>query len=409
MQCHDRDLAIRTGKIVACLTKCQNTAELLEEVHEIISDIVYVDNFCVVLLDEDGTVRFPYVVDSENYIDTNSLVNLTIDDIQSSLFFYALTSNVVCNYSHDLIENLRLESLVKLDYKTPEQWISVPLTVDEKSLGALIVQSYTPSQTYTDSDVELLVTIGHVLSNALNIFSSQQQLNYANTSLKAYQYKLESLIDVRTKSLEHKTKTLELEVTQRKLLQKELEQKVLELESVIDKNNLLKERLEHQAGHDFLTGLANRQQLNQHLNRYASKMSRKPFSLYMLFIDLDGFKNVNDTLGHPMGDQVLIAVSQRLIKLMRSHDLIARIGGDEFVIAIEDVEADKVVTEIGERIINELSREFEIDNKKVSIGASVGIAKGSTAKELEELILHADQAMYIAKANGKGRINWYQP
>lgn len=408
MHINEHELLLRTGEIVACLTKCKNTRELVEEIHNIISKIIYAENFCVVLLGDDGYLRFPYVVDTYSDENQESLEGLTIDDIHSNLIFYALTSNLVCNYSREMIETLQQESLVILDSRLPEQWVSIPLSVDDKSLGAVILQSYDPQHQYNDNDIELMVIISHVLSNALSVFSFQEQLHYANQSLTAYQGKLESLIEARTASLEKKKNMLQLEVTQRKLLQKELEQKVLQLETESMKNRELQERLEHQAAHDFLTGLANRQQLQEYLVRCRSKIERGNYAVYLLFIDLDGFKAVNDTYGHEMGDKILISVSQRLTQLMRGHDLIARIGGDEFVVVLEQIDHPSQVEDIAMRVIAELSREYEFDDQTVSIGCSIGVANAQSTDGLDKVILNADQAMYVAKAKGKGTLSWHK-
>ncbi|MDC2890420.1 GAF domain-containing protein [Psychrosphaera algicola] len=115
----------------------------------------------------------------------------------------------MCNYSKEMIEHLQAESLVKVESKIPEQWLSFPLVADEHSLGAIILQTYDPDITYSDHDIELLVMISHVISNSLNVFSYQEQLFYANKSLKAYQSNLENLIEIKTETLEQKTLNLE--------------------------------------------------------------------------------------------------------------------------------------------------------------------------------------------------------
>ncbi|MDO6719592.1 sensor domain-containing diguanylate cyclase [Psychrosphaera sp. 1_MG-2023] len=408
MHIDDREFILHTSEIVACLTKCQNTKELLERVHAILRKITYAENFCVVLLGDDGYLRFPYVADTENRVDLQSLDHLTVDDIHSNLIFYALTSNIVCNYSKEMIEHLQAESLVKVESKIPEQWLSFPLVADEHSLGAIILQTYDPDITYSDHDIELLVMISHVISNSLNVFSYQEQLFYANKSLKAYQSNLENLIEIKTETLEQKTLNLEMEVTERKKLQKELELNVLDLEQEIIKNKELGNKLEHQATHDYLTDLANRQYLNGYLARCGAKMARGKFTIYLLFIDLDGFKHINDNYGHAAGDAVLIEVSNRLTKLMRGYDIVARIGGDEFVVVLELVDSDELVENIGERIITEISRDYMFEDQKLTIGASIGVARAETKEQLDMVILNADHAMYAAKSEGKGRVCWHR-
>lgn len=408
MQIDHRKLMYKTGEIVACLTKCRNTHDLVQELHRIIADIVNVENFCIVLLREDGTLHFPFISGKVDLDSTVNMADKTIEDIQSTLTFYALTSNMVCNYSKEMIDNLQRESLVELHSDTPQQWISIPLSVDDESLGAIIVQTFDTQTTYSDEDVELLVIISHVLSNALSAFNYQEQLYYANSSLKAYQTKLEELIEARTASLEQKTKSLELEVTQRKLLQKELEQKLLLLENEMMVNQELRVELAHQASHDFLTGLSNRQDLHAYLARCRSKMARSELLIHVLFIDLDGFKQVNDNYSHEVGDSVLVSVGARLEELMRKHDFIARIGGDEFVVVLESIKERELVDIIAQRIIDKISEPYLVDDNVVTIGASIGVAQAQTPEALDQVVLDADHAMYNAKSCGKGVVSWHK-
>ena len=281
------------------------------------------------------------------------------------------------------------------------------LICDEDYLGAFVIQSYRRTDEYDQDAMDILKAISHVGSSALVAFRNQEELFYANTSLKSYQSKLEALIDIRTQTIESKKQKLEVEVEQRIRLQQELESKLLELQQQIEKNTALQKQLEHQATHDLLTGLANRRELNSILKRLAAKMVRSAYSCYLLFIDLDGFKQVNDTYSHDAGDMVLIEVGKRLKKMVRGYDLIARIGGDEFVVLLESLDDDRVVSDIAARIIKELSKTIDIGETKTQIGASIGIAHCCTEAEAEELIHNADKAMYQAKNSGKGQVAWF--
>ena len=168
---------------------------------------------------------------------------------------------------------------------------------------------------------------------------------------------------------------------------------------------LAEERLAHDAFHDSLTGLPNRALFKNLLQHAFSAGQRRKDALYaVLFIDLDRFKMVNDSLGHLIGDQLLIAVGHRLSELIRPSDTIARFGGDEFAILLEDMTGVDDATQIAQRIQQELPIPFMIDGHEVFSTASIGISLSSTGHDRpENLLRDADLAMYQAKINGKAR------
>jgi len=164
------------------------------------------------------------------------------------------------------------------------------------------------------------------------------------------------------------------------------------------------ERIRYRASFDALTGLPNRSLLHDRLQQALAKASRDGGRLAVLFLDLDGFKPVNDTYGHLLGDQLLVAVAERLTHCVRESDTVARIGGDEFVIVIADMTSPIDAVVVAQKLVETLGSLFEINDHQLLIGTSIGIAlypeSGATA---EALIGSADQAMYSAKAKGKGR------
>lgn len=170
------------------------------------------------------------------------------------------------------------------------------------------------------------------------------------------------------------------------------------------------EKLVHDALHDTLTDLPNRVLLIERL-RHAIQLAQRHNSLFaVLFIDLDRFKVINDSLGHMLGDQLLIAIAHRLAYCLRPTDTIARLGGDEFVILLEDVRDETGVTFIAERIHQELSLPFNLEGHEIFTAASIGIAYGSKAyTRPEELLRDADTAMYRAKEQGRGRYEIFNP
>ncbi len=165
----------------------------------------------------------------------------------------------------------------------------------------------------------------------------------------------------------------------------------------------LEQELMHQAFHDGLTGLANRALFRDRLDQSLSRSARTGESLAVLFVDLDGFKQVNDTLGHDAGDQLLEEVSRRFTTAIRPSDTLARLGGDEFALLLEEADEPLSVT-VAERLLEKLSKEIVLAGREMSLGASVGVVVhgGGTGKS-EELMRHADLAMYAAKKAGRGR------
>lgn len=173
----------------------------------------------------------------------------------------------------------------------------------------------------------------------------------------------------------------------------------------ISERKILEEQLAHQATHDDLTGLANRASLVAELDRAAARAERSGQGLGLLFIDLDRFKSVNDTLGHRVGDVVLQQVAARLLQATRDTDLVARNGGDEFVVLAEDAGDVTVVARLAERIQDALSEPVAFEDDVIPVSASIGVAwlEPGDPHTLDQL-RDADVAMYHAKSSGPGQI-----
>ena len=172
----------------------------------------------------------------------------------------------------------------------------------------------------------------------------------------------------------------------------------------------LEARLLHDALHDPLTGLANRVLFRDHLERALRRGEREGGSVAVIFIDLDDFKVVNDSLGHRSGDRLLVEVGHILAATIRGGDVAGRQGGDEFTILLEDVPGIADAVETADRIASALHRPIELDGRTLVLGASIGIALGSgTDTAADDLLAHADAAMYEAKSQGKGRHAVFDP
>jgi len=168
------------------------------------------------------------------------------------------------------------------------------------------------------------------------------------------------------------------------------------------------QRIHRLAYFDNLTGLPNRELFFDRFSHAIERAQRQNMRLALLFLDLDRFKNVNDSLGHPIGDELLKAVGERLQQLVRSEDTIARLGGDEFTILLESVAHDEAIANVAEKVVDALSRPFAIGEHVLHIGTSVGIScYPEDGNDATTLIKHADAAMYQAKAAGRSNYQFY--
>jgi len=184
-----------------------------------------------------------------------------------------------------------------------------------------------------------------------------------------------------------------------------------DISETIEKETLLQEKsklLYHQAHHDNLTGLPNRTLFKDRLSQTIISSSRHEKEFALLFIDLDKFKTINDSLGHNIGDKVLIEAASRLQKCVRDEDTIARLGGDEFTIILQGIKNIQDVSHISENIINEMREPIVIKEHSLYISASIGISLfPKDAKSGDELIKFADTAMYKAKEEGRDNYQYY--
>ena len=169
------------------------------------------------------------------------------------------------------------------------------------------------------------------------------------------------------------------------------------------------QELTHLAGHDPLTALPNRLLFVTHLDAAIRHAAAVRQGLAVMFVDLDRFKQINDQHGHAAGDRTLVAVAKRLSQVLRSGDMAARLGGDEFIVLISDLRSSAAIGDIASRIQFVMAEEFEFGDRRVAVGASIGVseypADGASA---EELLVKADAAMYAAKASAQRACVRYQ-
>jgi len=176
----------------------------------------------------------------------------------------------------------------------------------------------------------------------------------------------------------------------------------------VSERKRLEEQLTHQAFHDPLTGLANRALFRDRVSHALALAQRQGHPITVLFLDLDDFKRVNDSLGHAEGDRLLIAAAERFQSCARAADTVSRLGGDEFAILIEHVAGSDGRPELLQRLEEAMTYPFALSGNQVQVSASIGVATASPGDTADDLLRNADVAMYAAKRRGKGRSETYE-
>jgi diguanylate cyclase (GGDEF)-like protein/PAS domain S-box-containing protein len=178
--------------------------------------------------------------------------------------------------------------------------------------------------------------------------------------------------------------------------------------SDITEKKKMEETLSKHANFDSLTGLSNQRMFLDFLEQEIKKANRSHNNLALLFIDLDRFKEINDTLGHHVGDKLLVETAKRIVSSVRESDIVSRLGGDEFTVILPEVTELSRIENVAHAIIQSLSKPFQFDSEKINISASIGIAiYPNDASEASDLLRNADQAMYLSKSEGKNCYHFY--
>ncbi|GHE95646.1 bifunctional diguanylate cyclase/phosphodiesterase [Thalassotalea profundi] len=261
--------------------------------------------------------------------------------------------------------------------KLPKAWLGAPLIDRGKIIGVLAIQHYHDSEAYQLSDLKIIRFVGQHIATAILRKTAQDNIQRSKSEL-------EKIVSQRTEELQASNLNLRMQIEERKKAE---------------------EQLYYEAHHDALTKLPNRAMFSDRLAFAQRHLKRHPNNRFaVLFIDLDRFKIINDTLGHLAGDNFLIEIANRLSECVRDNDILARLGGDEFVILLDSLQSQDDVEEVASRIINAVSKPFELDGHCLYSNASIGIALCSQHyKDSNEILRDADAAMYQAKSLGRGR------
>jgi diguanylate cyclase (GGDEF)-like protein len=358
-------------RIAELANTTESTEEFYAAVHRVVGGLLYARNFYIALLSDDQThLLFPYSVDEHD------------QNRHPRKLGQGLTEYVLRTGSALLADRAGLERLYGRGEAHPigtrsRSWLGVPLICAERPVGVLAVQSHTDEHAYTPRDQELLTFVSYHIANAL------ERKRNAETLKQAYS-KLEQRVVERTGELAAVNRDLREQIMVRERVERQLKYENL---------------------HDALTGLPNRNFLIEKLTQALSVFARDPRQRFaVLFLDLDRFKVVNDSVGHLVGDELLNEVGARIAAVLEPRDLVARLGGDEFAIVLHGIENADDAIAFAQRIIETLNAPIRLSGKELFTSASIGIAMAAPHyRQAEELLRDADVAMYRAKSEGRHR------
>ena len=368
----ERKRAEQVSSVLFSIAEMTNTSDSMSSfyraLHEQIGQLINNDNFFVALVDEERReLSFPYYVDE---FDTQVQKSRPLG---RGMTEYVIRHQRPVFITQETFKQLTEKDEIEAtsDYGTqPLQWLGSPLIVDDEVIGVLSVQTYRKDVSYKQDDLDLLNFVSQHVAVAIERRRNSEEVKRMN----AY-------------------------------LERKVAERTEELVDEIERRKKIEEKLYYDAHHDALTGLPNRALFTERLERVLKHKQRFPHHHFaVLFVDLDRFKDINDSLGHSAGDTFLLEASKRICACVRENDTVARLGGDEFVILLDMMQHIDDAREVASRIIQQMQKPFEHGESSHFSGASVGIAEcrgeGDTA---ERLLRDADAAMYQAKSMGRGR------
>ena len=354
-----------------------DTSSFYRQVHHILCSFMPAENCYIALLDETGKkLSFPFYVDQFSPPPQERMLRKGFTEYVLRVGEARLINSELSDHLVALGEVLRVvpdQNLAPFS----RSWLGAPLLIEHQALGVIAVQSYDDSYLYSDNELNILKFVSQHIAVAI-----QRKLNIDQQ--KQHQEDLERKIFERTRELRQTNLFLRLQVEERKKAE---------------------EKLFHEANHDMLTGLANRQLfMVQMRQQFALRNRESNLNFSLLFIDLDRFKLINDTMGHHAGDAFLIEISQRIVATVREHDFVARLGGDEFVVLLTQLNRPADAEDVADRIIEAVRQPMQLQGQQLYSGASIGIANyHPDYTSADALLRDADAAMYQAKALGRNR------
>ena len=355
---------------IAELGSTSETAEAFyQAVHRVVGELLYAGNFFIALLGDAGdSIQFAYSVDEYD-------VDRAPRKFGSGLTEYVMRTGKPLLADRETNQRLHEAGELLSHGARATVWLGVPLICDEKTVGVLAVQSYDADHSYTARDQELLTFVSYHIANALMRKQAADSLRDANAEL-------ENRVSERTRELFAANRDLREQIGERERMERQLK---------------------HDALHDALTGLPNRTQLMTRLADALRLHDGKGGQTFaVLFLDLDRFKVINDSVGHLIGDQLLKQVANRIACCVKGDGLVARLGGDEFAVLLESVSGEADAEAVARRVIEVLEQPVRVSGKDLYSSTSIGIVLGQSHYHTpEELLRDADVALYRAKASGR--------
>ncbi|TQV73034.1 EAL domain-containing protein [Aliikangiella marina] len=354
-------------QISELVSTTESLREFYHSVHQVIKRLMYAENEYIAILNEDGNkIDFAYFVDQHDEQPGPRDFSGNPNSGGFTEKVLATGNTFLYHRNDDYYGVVGSERCVS--------WLGVPLKDKHRVFGILAVQSYVDDVVYTRDDQVVLLTIGQQVANAILRKKDSDSLIQAHESLE-----------------------------------RRVKERTFELEKTIEKRKIVEKRLEFESLHDALTGLPNRLHLSNTLNELLQlEPSERKNPLALLFLDLDRFKIINDSLGHHVGDLFLIEVAKRLKSCLRSDDMVARLGGDEFCVLMPVMDDKNAAFKLSTRILAELKKPVEVANHSLITSASIGVRLAESHETSAETIMSdADAAMYQAKHQGKNRFCYF--
>jgi len=387
------DVAVTLEKKITGSSMLLDTATIIKATHAISGEIKLEEllkKLVYILLENAGAQKVcylvkkegKYIIQAEGNVDGNKIEVMNEIDLDNNR---SLPKKIIY-----YVERSR-DSIILDDASVSEKYLNDPYIVDKKPksimcmpvlskgniLGIIYLENSLIEGVFNNERIEILNVISSQLAISLENVTLYTNLEYSEKQLRKHHDQLEELIEKRTAKLRQ-------EIMERKKAEK---------------------LLEEMATHDNLTGLPNRKLFYNQLNNSLELAKSNKLLLGILFIDLDGFKTINDTFGHDSGDIVLKTVADRLLKSVRTCDIVSRFGGDEFMIIMENIENTVTINDVCQIIINEVGRTIVIGENNGHVTASIGVSTfPNDGDDMNKLIKKADNAMYMAKRSGKNRV-----
>lgn len=331
---------------------------------------------------------------------------------------YILTRNMT--FAHGIVWIIGAMALLFVGYKTKQQLIEREKDLDELKISSLVFENTIDSILITNAEGTIL-RVNDALLKLTGYISEEligqnPKIFKSNHHDEAFYKKLWETILKKgfwEGEIYNKKKTQEIFITKQSISvvydSSNQIKYIISISRDITQQKNSEERIKYLAHYDVLTKLPNRVLFYDLFNQALHSCQRKKKQLALLFIDLDGFKKINDTKGHPVGDELLKEITYRLTTAVRPSDIVCRLGGDEFTVIIQDFEKVEILVEIIEKILKNISKDILLDNHKLFISASIGVSIfPNDGHTVHTLIKYADTAMYKAKENGKNQYCFYE-